>query len=287
MGALPSVNNIDLFTSILDFLWPIEIYLWNLYGNRFTWVQLIRNRQSLFIIDPRCIFKKNKYYIFIFIKQYCNFPKQLNLLLNVTSCDHVAKESNVRELLCETAVCLVCCVTRCSRWPCCTSRREGLSGPHCCPRTQTAAPGTYPDLKHTNRQRRQNCPSGSHHMRSSQTSYRLAGSWVGWRPWKAGWVGGGSTAAAARGSTGCGLQSDSAGRHSCAGGLGDTRAGSWTHLASPILAGHWPLEVQHRHTTENASVCERISKDKEESLWLISRLIDWLGDFNDVITELH
>lgn len=41
------------------------------------------------------------------------------------------------------------CVTRCSRWLCCTSRREGPSGLRCCPQTQTAAPGIYPDLKHT------------------------------------------------------------------------------------------------------------------------------------------
>lgn len=48
-------------------------------------------------------------------------------------------------------ICLVSCITRCSRWPCYTSRREDLLGPHCCPQTQTAAPVICPDLKHTHK----------------------------------------------------------------------------------------------------------------------------------------
>lgn len=45
------------------------------------------------------------------------------------------------------------CITRCSQWPCCTSRMEGLSGPHYCPQKQTAAPVICLDLKYTHTQR--------------------------------------------------------------------------------------------------------------------------------------
>ena len=148
------------------------------------------------------------------------------------------------------------CITRYNRWPCYTSRKAGLSGPHCCPQTQTAAPVICPDLKHTEILTLP-CLQYLHHYGNTQIrgcTDRAVERSAGWRPWRAGWGGGASRAAGECGSKGCGPLWDSAGTYSGVADQAETPAGSWTRPESPDPADHRSLKVSDRHENESETV---------------------------------
>lgn len=148
-------------------------------------------------------------------------------------------------------MCLVSCITRCSRWPCYTSMREGLLAPHCCPQIQTAAPVICPDLQHTHTNINTALLTISislwQHADKGVYTDRAVGRSAGWQPWRAGWDGEASRAVGECDLIGCGPLSDSAEKRSGAADLVETSAGSSICPESPVPADHRSLEESDRH----------------------------------------